>query len=288
MSSLIEQFKSKLYHQEGALAPTLYVYGNVGMGKSSLAASFPEPFFLMTERAFPNDTRLDGNSIYIKQYKELIDNLRLIYGVLQEGSVNIKTLVLDNVSGIELLIRNDILATTGKTVEGFGFGQGYELLKDYWSREKDGLYNILKVINEQFNVAIVLIDHCTITSTVLPNKDPFNRYAPAALTKVTNYLTKLVDEVMFIDVIYNEVTNETAFGKKNTKVSTSQNGLLIRSGNGQAEYVSKTRYALPLRNVYKPGEGFKILEPYLPAWHKDAVETPPEAQEAPVEAQDNV
>ena len=285
MSNLLEELRAKLYKQEKPAAPMLYVYGNAGMGKSSLAATFPSPFFLMTEQAFPNDSRLDGRSIYIKSYTELVESLRLIYGVLKaddNSELAIKTLVLDNISGIEQLIRTDILATTGKKVEDFGFGQGYELLKDYWAKDKGGIFKAIKSINEDFGVAIILIDHCNISSVTLPGRDPFNRYAPAATGKITNYLTKLMDEVMFIDVIYNEQIDDAGFGKKNVKVSTSNQGLLIRSGNGQAEYISKSRYGLPTRIIYRENEGFKALEEYLPKWHNDA--TPETSEQTP---QDN-
>lgn len=291
MTNLLKEFRAKLYTQTAPIAPMLYVYGNAGMGKSSLAASFPSPFFLMTERAFPNNTRLNGRAIFVESYKELLDGLRLIYSLLKEQADDIdpeetkafpviKTLVLDNMSGIDQLIRNDILATKGKNIEEFGFGQGYELLKDYWVKEQGGLFKAIKAINEEFGIAIMLIDHCVISSIALPNKDVFNKYLPSASPKITNHLMKLMDEIMFIDSIYNQQVEELGFGKKHVKVSTSSTGLLIRSGNGQAEYNSKSRYGLPTSILYKQNEGFKALEPYLPKWYAP---TAPITDEQPTE-----
>lgn len=295
-NNLLEEFKAKLHKQESPLAPMLYVYGNAGMGKSSLAATFPSPFFLMTEQAFPNNDRIEGRAIYAKTYDELMDGLRSIYTILQEARASenksdfpiIKTLVLDNMSGIDQLIRNDIMATKGKKVELFAFGQGYELLKDYWVKEQGGLFKAIKAINEEFGIAVILIDHAIISGIALPGRDPFNRYCPATSPKITNHLMKLMDEIFFIDSIYNEQVEDLGFGKKHLKVSTSSAGLSIRSGNGQAQYTSKSRYGLPTSILYRQNEGFKILEPYLPAWYKDATQTPPEAQEATLEAQDSV
>ena len=85
-NNLLEEFKAKLHKQESPLAPMLYVYGNAGMGKSSLAATFPSPFFfLMTEEAFPNNDRIEGRAIYAKTYDELMDGLRSIYTILNEA-----------------------------------------------------------------------------------------------------------------------------------------------------------------------------------------------------------
>lgn len=267
MNNILEKFKQKLYKQEKPIAPMLYIYGNAGMGKSSLAADFPDPFFIMTEQAFPNDNKIDGRSIYVKTYNDLIDSLRTIYAVLKDGSFSIKTLVLDNLSGIEHLISSDIYRTTNKKISDYAYGSGYDLLKDYWTNDEKGLYKAIKAINEDFGVAIILIDHCNIELVSLPNQNAFNKYVPSIYRKVRDYLAKSVDEIMFIDVIYQERTEEGAFGKKELKVCTSEQGFLIRSGNGQAEYLSKSRYGLPSKILYKKDAGFTSLATLLPNWY---------------------
>lgn len=268
MTNSLEQFKKNLYIQKNTHAPIFYIYGNPGMGKSSLAASFPDPFFLMTEVAFPSDDRLQGRSIHIDTYEKLMDNLRLIYRVLKDNNFTIKTLVIDNISGIEHLISNDYFMKEQKRLDELPFAGGHKIVKQRWCEPK-GIYDAIKCINEDFGVAIILIDHCSIASTSLPNKDTFNRYVPATYPIVYTNLIKLIDEVMFIDVIYQDRIEEGNFGKKNLKVTASSKGLLIRSGNGQPEYVSKSRYGLPTQIIYREGEGFTCLKDLLPKWYED-------------------
>ena len=74
---------------------------------------------------------------------------------------------------------------------------------------------------------------------------------------------KLMDEIFFIDSIYNEQVEDLGFGKKHLKVSTSSAGVSIRSGNGQAQYTSKSRYGLPTSILYRQNEGFKNIRTIL-------------------------
>ena len=105
------------------------IYGSEGIGKSSLAACFPDPLFIDTEggTAHMDVRRIDKP----QSWEELL-------GIVKEVATTkdvCKTLVLDTADWAEQLVTNYLCAKYKQnSIESFGYGKGYTYLGEEFTR----------------------------------------------------------------------------------------------------------------------------------------------------------
>jgi hypothetical protein len=172
------------------------VYGIEGIGKTTLATQFPAPLVLDTE---------DGTN-HIDVARASIHDWKSLTLALTELAVNaqgFKTIVIDSADWSEKLLIEWLLKTSGKkSIEEFGFGKGYTMVAEHWTRF---LASCDVLIGQGINV--VFVAHSTVKRTSPPDQtDGFDRYE-LKLTKQSapllrewcdlllfcNYRTKLVE-----------------------------------------------------------------------------------------------
>jgi len=172
------------------------VYGIEGIGKTTLATQFPSPLVLDTE---------DGTN-HIDVARASIHDWKSLTLALTELAVNaqgFKTIVIDSADWAEKLLIEWLLKTSGKkSIEDFGFGKGYTMVAEHWTRF---LASCDVLIGQGINV--VFVAHSTVKRTSPPDQtDGFDRYE-LKLTKQSapllrewcdlllfcNYRTKLVE-----------------------------------------------------------------------------------------------
>jgi hypothetical protein len=172
------------------------VYGIEGIGKTTLATQFPAPLVLDTE---------DGTN-HIDVARASIHDWKSLTLALTELAVNaqgFKTIVIDSADWSEKLLIEWLLKTSGKkSIEDFGFGKGYTMVAEHWTRF---LASCDVLIGQGVNV--VFVAHSTVKRTSPPDQtDGFDRYelkltkqaAPLLrewcdLLLFCNYRTKLVE-----------------------------------------------------------------------------------------------
>ena len=101
------------------------IYGPEGVGKSTLAAAFPDPIFIDTEggTAQLNVRRFDRP----QSWEDLITQVR--YAAAHSGEL--KTLVIDTADWAEKLCALSVCRENGyKSIETFDFGKGYVYLAE--------------------------------------------------------------------------------------------------------------------------------------------------------------
>ena len=172
------------------------IYGIEGIGKTTLATQFPAPLMLDTE---------DGTN-HIDVARASIHDWKSLTLALTELAVNaqgFKTIVIDSADWAEKLLIEWLLKTSGKkSIEDFGFGKGYTMVAEHWTRF---LASCDVLIGHGINV--VFVAHSTVKRTSPPDQtDGFDRYE-LKLTKQSapllrewcdlllfcNYRTKLVE-----------------------------------------------------------------------------------------------
>jgi hypothetical protein len=172
------------------------IYGIEGIGKTTLATQFPAPLVLDTE---------DGTN-HIDVARASIHDWKSLTLALTELAVNaqgFKTIVIDSADWAEKLLIEWLLKTSGKkSIEDFGFGKGYTMVAEHWTRF---LASCDVLIGQGINV--VFVAHSTVKRTSPPDQtDGFDRYE-LKLTKQSapllrewcdlllfcNYRTKLVE-----------------------------------------------------------------------------------------------
>lgn len=163
------------------------VYGQHGVGKTTLAAQFPGAVFIDTE----------GGSGHLDVAR--LPNPSNWYTLLQEvawATSNMRggTLVIDSVDWAERLCTAHVCEVKGyESIEAPGYGRGYVEVKDEFSR----LLNGLDYVVANANANIVLVAHDTVTRIQVPGDDSLS-YSVFGL-KLSKHIAPLVKE--WVDAI---------------------------------------------------------------------------------------
>lgn len=204
------------------------IYGAEGVGKSSLAAKFPNALFLDTEGG---TSRLDVRRIKITGWEELLATVK---EVIANPEV-CKSLVIDTADWAESFCIDYICAKYRQvSIESFGYGKGYTYLQEEFGE-------FLKLLNKLTEVGInpVIIAHGKPRKFELPDEQgAFDRYE----TKLTRQVAPLIKE--WCDMLL--------FCNYKTFVVTTENNAKKAQGGKRVMYTThnpcwdaKNRFDLP-------------------------------------------
>lgn len=236
--------------------PIVYLYGEPGTGKSTLAARLPKPFFIVSELSKPKINSTPQIGIKVSSINILRNKLIHIYKKIQAKQFNYTTLVLNSMQWVESLIKDQIFLETNCRIEEISYGEGYSMLHDYWFNCKNGIFTILQKINYELNIPIVLIDNSEIKTYSYRGRKEYNRVTPSIYKKTYNTIWELVDEVMLLEPDVEIIEHENLF----------QSTTVIKSGNSQADYISKSNANLPINIKYS--EWLNIILSTYSDWNK--------------------
>jgi len=204
------------------------IYGAEGVGKSSLAAKFPNALFLDTEGG---TSRLDVRRIKITGWEELLATVKEIIA----NPEVCKSLVIDTADWAESFCIDYICTKYRQvSIESFGYGKGYTYLQEEFGE-------FLKFLNKLTEVGInpVIIAHGKPRKFELPDEQgAFDRYE----TKLTRQVAPLIKE--WCDMLL--------FCNYKTFVVTTENNAKKAQGGKRVMYTThnpcwdaKNRFNLP-------------------------------------------
>lgn len=208
--------------------------GEAGLGKTSLAATFPKPIFIRAEdglQAIPEASRPDAFPV-ITRVDMLFDQ---IMAIVKEDH-DYKTLVIDSVTALERLFIQHVIDEDPKKPMSInqamgGYGAGLSAVAALHQRVRKAC----GVINERKNMHVVFIAHADLETIELPDAEPFNRYSLRLGKKSIAPYTDDVDVVGHIKL-------ETFVKGDSKKAVSTGNRLLVC--HAQASCVSKNRYGI--------------------------------------------
>ena len=202
-------------------------YAQAGTGKSSLSALAPKPLFISPLENRLNFLDVDGfetATSFAMFVQQLRDVVRLEH--------DYKTLVIDSVSGLGELIKNEVLTTIPKDSKGaiaeslddYGWGTGYSYALKKWHE----VLKMLDIISERKNMNIILNGHAVVKAYKPPVGEEFNIYALDAFDQKNNSAVKAImawcDFAFFMQMV--AVTETAAKGEgKNRKFITRALGV---------------------------------------------------------------
>lgn len=246
--------------------PRLLIYGPEKMGKTTLAAEFPAPVFLQTERGESGDLVLDSFGT-LDTFESVVEAI----SSLAAEDHQFQTVVLDSVSALQKLVWDKVCRDSNvKSIElaGGGYGKGYIEADNLWLQVLDGL-NYLR--NER-GMAVVLVGHSTVTRFDDPETQSYSKYEIDLHKRARDLLKREVDAILLVK---KDVTIKTDDPKKADSRARGDGGdARWIVSEGKPGFEAGNRYNMPARILFQKGKGFEALAPFFPQSAVGAVETP--------------
>lgn len=234
--------------------PRILIYSAPGQGKTSLAAEFPRPVFILTEDGVPKGLTLDViGGRQLTSYNEIIDSIRAL---LSEPH-DFLTAVFDSASGLEKMIQAEVCSRNSwKSIEQPGYGKGYKECDYLWQEFMDGVRRL-----RENGMAVIITAHGDIERYDDPTGPSFSRHDVDLHKRAVAIVEREVDAILHIrqDVT---ITKEEAALSKGRAIGQSGELRWIYT-NPSAGYVAKNRFNMPDKLPYQKGQGFAQLRPFL-------------------------
>ena len=238
------------------------ISGDSGMGKTSLAASFPKPIFIRAEdglQAIPANRRPDAFPLLTgaksaDAVKALWDQL---IALLQEDH-EYQTVVIDSVTALERLFIAAIMEQNPKAASlnqaCGGYGGGFEALGAMHQRVRKAA----GLLNERRGMHVVFIAHADVEMMRLPDSDDYMRYSLRLHPKKST--PPYVDDVDVVGFLRLETFTKGDEGERKKAISTGDRQLVVHA---TAANVSKNRFGIT--EPLDCPEGRNPLAAFIPA-----------------------
>ena len=224
----------KITKGKRARAQKVVIYGTEGIGKSSLAAQFPEPLFIDTEGSTDNMdvARLDKPTSWVMLNNQI--------AFIKSNPTVCKTLVIDTIDWAESLCVDNLCAMHGKKgIEDFGYGNGYVYAKEEMGRFLNKLQDLIEI-----GINVVLTAHAQIRKFELPDEmGSYDKYELKLGKKTSSQTAPLVKEWADLLLFCNYKTYLIS-QEKSTKKKAQGNQRVMYTEHNPA-WDAKNRHGLP-------------------------------------------
>lgn len=216
--------------------PIITICGDAGTGKTSLAATFPNPVVIRAEdglKSLPKGHRPDAFPL-VKSPDDLWAQLMW----LGQEDHSYKTLIIDSVSRLEELFTAECLKKDGKAktlntaMGGYGAGRQYVAAQHARVRKMAGR------IGEKCGMAVIFISHADIETMRLPDVDDYQRYS---LRLMKDSLPPYVDDVDMVAFVRLQSALRGDDGDRKKVISNGDREVICHA---TAASVSKNRYSI--------------------------------------------
>lgn len=225
-------WKDTLVTGKQDLAPRICVYGQHGIGKSTLAASMPKPIFISTEDGLAS---LDVTSFPRAQH---VDEVATAIRTLIKEEHDFKTCVIDTVDWlVDPLISKDVESRYDAKDLSYGKYAVYvaEALRE--------LFTGLDVLRRKRHMNIVLIAHAGIQRFEDPRTEAYDRFQPKLPTRANDILKEWCDVIAF--ATFKVIIRKQESGFNSERYRGITNGDRILHLVETPAYVAKNRYDCP-------------------------------------------
>jgi hypothetical protein len=205
-------------------------YGDSNIGKSTIASQAEAPIFLDLEDGVANIG--PRRSSHIKTFEEFISWFDF---TLEQKDC--KTIVIDSLDYLEVLLHKKVCRDNAqKSIESFGYGKGYSIALEYWSR-----------MLQKFDTAteagknLICTAHAHVKSFSPPDGDAFDRYTIKIHQKSVDLIVAKFDAV-FLCQIETILVDDKNKDDRQRAVATKKR--IMRTQPSPA-WVAKNRFGLP-------------------------------------------
>lgn len=205
------------------------IYGDGGVGKSTLGASAPDAIFVAAEDGLLN---IDARAVEPAP-RTWVDALAALDWI---ATLKHKTIVVDSLDWLEPLCWQHVCTSGPKKyadIEAFGYGKGYIAALSEWRI----FIHKLAALREK-GMHILLIAHAVRKPFKNPEGDDFDRFSIKLHEKAAGLVKEWVDVVGF-------ASHETAVVEQDGRNKGKSTGKRIIRCNPTAAFDAKTRFAMP-------------------------------------------
>lgn len=214
------------------------VYGPEGIGKSTLAAMWPNPIFIDLEGGTNQlpVVRLESPSSWSMLCAEIT--------AIKNREVPCSTVVIDTMDAAERMCAEYIMARDGKkSIEEWGYGKGYTLLQEEFGRLLDYLTD-----TAASGINVVVLGHSTMRKFERPDESgAYDRFELKLTKQVSPIVKEWADMVLFCDYKTYVETNKAG------KAKATGGARVIRTTHAPT-WDAKNRFGLPDELPLKLGE----------------------------------
>lgn len=220
--------------QDRAIIAT--ICGDAGMGKSTLAATFPNPIVIRAEdglQSIPFDTRPDALPVLDKEE----DLWQQLTALIKEDH-GYKTIIIDSVTALDRLFVQSIIDCDVKKPRSInqalgGYGAGLMAVGALHQRVRKAA----GILNDKKGMHVVFVAHADTETIELPDQDPYTRYN---LRLNKRSVAPYVDDCDLVGFLKLE-TFTTGDGERKKAIS---DGTRLLVTYATAANVSKNRYGI--------------------------------------------
>lgn len=216
-------------------APKTVIYGPPKIGKSTFAATSPNPIGILTEEGLDN---IDVPAFPLcKTYEDVTQ----VLNTLATEQHDFQTAFVDSLDWLEPLILNKVCADNGgvKSIEHIGFGKGYVMADTLWREFFTGLDRL----RDSRGMAIICIAHEQVNKVRNPTLlEDYDAYSLKLNKRATAIITEWADVIGF--AAHEVLTRQVDSGHQHKEVKALTTGKRMLHVNPNPAYVAGNRYGM--------------------------------------------
>lgn len=251
---------SSLVRKRSEKPPRIVIYGVPGIGKTSLAAEFPDAIFLQTEEGAGNlelTTFQEEPFTAFEQFEQAIQ-------ILYDEPHDFRTVVVDSLDWLEPIIWAETCRRNKwSSIEEPGFGKGYIQADEVWRKLLIGM----NALRNDRDMTLIYLAHEEIKTFSDPERDSYDRYRLRLNRRASDMVVENADIVGFMNYVTMIRKEKGGFNKETAKATGS--GQRVLNFVERPAFTAKNRYDLPDSVLINKGAGYAALAPFLPG-HRDA------------------